>query len=63
MALDLMMIVGTRGVSNSVECSKTLCVVPPVTSKESVGAVCFVSERARAPRHFLLGKGHPMMKL
>ena len=25
--------------------------------------VCFVFERARAPRHFLLGKGHPMRKL
>ena len=22
--------------------------------------VCFVFKRARAPRHFLLGKGHPM---
>ena len=26
-------------------------------------AVCFVFERTRAPRHFLLGKGHPMRKL
>ena len=26
-------------------------------------AVCFVFERARAPRHFLFGKGHPMRKL
>ena len=26
-------------------------------------AVCFVFERARAPRHFLLGEGHPLMKL
>ena len=25
--------------------------------------VCFVFERAWAPRHFLLGKGHPMRKL
>ena len=24
--------------------------------------VCFVFERARAPRHFLFGKGHPMRK-
>ena len=26
-------------------------------------AVCFAFERARAPRHFLLGKGRPMRKL
>ena len=25
--------------------------------------VCFIFERARAPRHFLLGKGYPMRKL
>ena len=25
--------------------------------------VCFVFERARTPRHFLLGKGHPIRKL
>ena len=25
--------------------------------------VCFVFERARAPRHFLLSKGHPMSQL
>ena len=25
--------------------------------------VCFIFEMARAPRHFLLGKGHPMRKL
>ena len=31
--------------------------------KDILRAVCFVFERARAPRHFLLGKGHPMMKL
>ena len=24
--------------------------------------VCFEFERARAPRHFLFGKGHPMRK-
>ena len=24
--------------------------------------VCFFFERARAPQHFLLGKGHPMRK-
>ena len=29
----------------------------------STRAVCFVYERARAPRHFCLGKGHPLMKL
>ena len=30
---------------------------------DSHRAVCFVFERASAPRHVLLGKGHPMMKL
>ena len=38
----------------------------PVLSVVSVGCnepVCFVCERARASRLFLLGKGHPMRKL
>ena len=26
-------------------------------------ALCFVFQRARATRHFLIGKGHPMRKL
>ena len=33
------------------------------TDHNLVRAVFFVFERARAPRHFLLGIGHPMMKL
>ena len=34
------------------------------TGMESIHrAVCFVFERARAPRHCLFGKGHPMRKM
>ena len=33
-----------------------------LVSREKTRPVCFVFERTMAPRHFLIGKGHPLRK-